>query len=209
MFRRLDELYKSDKFPWIIICFGIALRVVQYLHNRALFIDEARDTIAGILGRSFSEMLGPPPAIFIPSPPLGFFVIEKLAVQFMGDSEYVLRLFPLIAGIASLLLFYYVAKKYITAYAVPIALTLFATLEPLIYYSSSMRPYSSDVAFALLIFLIAFYIHSKKTSMLSIIILGVVGATAVWFSGPFCFCACRSGNKHGFIFLSEKGMVED
>ncbi len=198
------SLLTSKWLPSIIIGYGIILRIVQYLYNGSLFIDEARDTVVGILGRSFSDLFGPTPSIFTPSPPLGFFVIEKLCVQFFGDSEYVLRLFPLIAGIFSLLLFYYVARLYISPKAIPLALILFATLEPLIYYSSSARPYSSDVAFALLIFLIIGYIYKRNFGTSSIICFGVFLGMIVWFSGPSIFVLAGAGTSIALFALIRK-----
>jgi hypothetical protein len=204
MFQRLTVLYKSDKLPWVIIGYGIILRIVQYLHNRSLFLDEARDTVVGILGRSFADLLAPPPAIFTPTPPLGFFVIEKLAVQFLGDSEYALRLYPLMAGVISLFLFYYVAKQYIKPGALLVALILFATLEPLIYYSSSIRPYSSDIASALLIYTAAIYINSKRLNMLRIAFFGILGAIVIWFSSPSVFILAGVGTVFALFSLIKR-----
>ncbi|MBI5056678.1 MAG: glycosyltransferase family 39 protein [Nitrospirae bacterium] len=204
MFHKLNLLYKSDRFPWIIISFGIIFRIVQYLHNFSLYIDEARDTVAGILGRSFSGLLGPPPDIFIPSPPLGFFVIEKLAVQFMGNSEYVLRLFPLIAGIVSLVLFYYTARQYIKGNAVTVALILFATLEPLIYYSSSVRPYSSDIAAALLVYMTAMYFHSNRLFFPRAVVFAAIGSVVIWFSSTSVFILAGAGATLGVCSVIRK-----
>jgi len=198
-------LNRFNKLPWIIIFAGIVFRVVQYLYNRSLYIDEARDTVVGILGRSFRDLFAPPPSIFTPSPPAGFFVVEKLAVLFWGDSEYVLRLFPLIIGIVSLFLFYYVAKQYTAKpFAALIALILFATLKPLIYYSSSVRPYSGDVAIALIIYLVALYIHSKKLTPARIFLFGVVGAIVVWFSNPSVFVLAGAWISLAIFSLKER-----
>jgi len=131
----------------MIICFGIVLRLRQYLFNRSLWLDEALLTL-NIISRSFLELLQP--LDYRQGAPIGFLFLEKLAVQLFGNSEYVLRLFPFLCGIISLFLFYKVATHYINIKAVLIALGLFAISGWLVYYSSEVKQYSSDVAIVLL-----------------------------------------------------------
>lgn len=187
MFQKLSLLWDSKRLPWLIIGYGIILRLVQYLHNRSLEIDEARDTVVGILGRAFSDLFKLPD-IYIPTPAVGFFIIEKIAVHFFGDSEYALRLFPLLAGIISLFLFYFVAKQYVKQKVVLIALILFATLEPLIYYSAAVRPYSGDIVMALtMLYLTLSYIHSERLTISQTALFGGIGAVMIWFSTTSVF----------------------
>ena len=82
-------------------------------------------------------------------------MVQRASVQLFGPNEYALRLFPLLCGLASLFLFYYLAKKCLNRKAVPIAIALFAILLPLIYYSSEAKQYSSDVAVALCLLAVA------------------------------------------------------
>jgi hypothetical protein len=192
------------KLVWIIIGFGIILRLTQYLYNRSLWLDEARDVLIGILGRSFSEIFQPPPPIFTPTPPAGFLVIEKLAVQMFGNNEYALRLFPLLAGILSLFLFYLVAKKYLKPNAVLIALSLYAILDPLIYYSSEVKHYTTDNVIAILIFISAIYIQSERLSISRIALFGMLGMIAVWFSGPAVFILAGVGVSLFLFSLNKK-----
>lgn len=193
MFPKLSFLSDSKKLPWVIIAFGIIFRVVQYLHNTSLCLDEARDVVVGILGRSFSDIFKSPPDIYTPTPPAGFLIIEKLVTLTLGDSEYALRLIPLLVSVLSLFLFYSVAKQYVKPKAVPIALVLFAVLEPLIYYSAQVKPYTIDIASALLLFMAAIHIRSKKLTSAHIITFGVLGAVVVWFSSPSVFVLAGIG----------------
>jgi hypothetical protein len=195
MMQKIDSLLESKKLHWGIIFSGILFRIVEYLHNRSLYIDEARDTVVGILGRPFSDLLSPPPPIHMPTSLPGFIALEKFAIYLFGNGEYALRLFPLIAGILSVILFYYVAKQYIKPRGIPWALALFAILEPLIYYSSSAKPYSIDVAITLLLFSMAMHIHlsSGRLPLSRSIFYGIVGATVVWFSSPSVFILAGIG----------------
>ncbi|MBI4684358.1 MAG: glycosyltransferase family 39 protein [Nitrospirae bacterium] len=193
MSQRSSFLSGSKKLPLVIIASGIIFRVVQYLHNTSLCLDEARDVVAGILGRSFSDFFKAPPDIYTPTPPAGFLIIEKLVTLTLGDSEYALRLIPLLVSVLSLFLFYSVAKQYIKPKAVPIALVFFAVLEPLIYYSAQVKPYTIDIASALLLFMAAIHIRSKALTFAHIITFGVLGSVVVWFSSPSVFVLAGVG----------------
>ncbi|HEY9598539.1 MAG TPA: glycosyltransferase family 39 protein, partial [Cyanophyceae cyanobacterium] len=140
-------LSSSRRLSWVIISFGILVRLVQYLSNRSLWNDEAALAL-NIVNKSYLELFKP--LDYEQGAPIGFLLVEKLAVQVFGNNEYSLRLFPLLSGIAALLLFYELAKRCISRQAVPIALTLFVGLDYLLYYASEAKQYSTDVAIALL-----------------------------------------------------------
>ena len=133
MKQRVSSFIYSPKIAWIIIGFGILIRLIQYLYNRSLWADEAVLAL-NIVNRSYLELLQP--LDYDQAAPIGFLLVEKLAVQLFGNNEYALRLFPLFSGIISLLLFYQLAKRFIPKAAIPIALALFASLNYLVYYAS-------------------------------------------------------------------------
>jgi hypothetical protein len=114
-------------------------------------------------------------------------MIQKLLVVLFGGSEYVLRAFPLVCGTASIFLFYRVAKDYIDAKAVALALGLFAISNRLIYYSSEVKQYSTDVAIALLLYAISIHVASRRLSISKAMLFGFIGAIAVWLSHPAAF----------------------
>lgn len=173
-----------NNLPFFIIGFGILIRVIQYLYNRSIWGDEAV-LVFNIIDRSYLDLLKP--LDYNQGAPIGFLMAEKLAVQLFGNNEYALRLFPLLSGIISLLLFYVVAKRYLSAKAVNISLALFATLSPLVYYSSEVKQYSSDLAVGLLCFLLAIDINNKSLKASQVILLCFLGAIAVWFAYPAIF----------------------
>lgn len=200
--QRASLLYASKRLVWIIIGFGILLRFTQYLANRSLWLDEA--TVAlDVVNLSFSEFLQPS-LRYNCTTPLGFSILEKLAVQAFGRSEYVLRLFPLFSGMISLFLFYRVAKRSIKPKAVPIALGLFAISDPLIYYSSEVKAYSSDVAIALLLYSVTIYLQSKRLTTSRVALFGVLGAAAIWFSHSSVFVLAGVGASLSLFCLRRK-----
>lgn len=201
IFQKASLLYTSGWLPWIIICFGVILRLVQYLFNRSLWLDESFLAL-NIINRSFLELLQP--LDYYQGAPIGFLMLEKYAVQSFGNSEYALRFVPFLSGIISLILFYNVTKHYVKQDAVLIALGLFAISGPLIYYSSEAKQYSSDVAIALLLYSIAIYVHSKGLTTLNTIIFGAIGATAIWFSHPSLFILAGIGVCLMVIYIKRK-----
>lgn len=187
---KYKNLFSAQKLSWVIICFGIAVRLVQYLYNRSLWADEAVLAL-NIVNRSYLELLQP--LDYDQGAPFGFLIVEKLAVQIFGNNEYALRLFPLLSGIMSLLLFYQLAKRFLRGYAVPIALAFFASLYYLIYYATELKQYSSDIAVTLFSCLLVTEIFIKRLSVKRVILFSVLGALTIWFSHPAIFVLAGFG----------------
>ncbi len=167
-----------------IILAGIALRLVQYFSNRSLWGDEAYLAL-NLVNRSYFELLQP--LDYNQAAPPGFLWVEKLAIQLFGNSEYSMRLFPLIAGIIALIAFYQFGKWAVSAIALPIALALFAFLKYPTYYSTEVKQYSSDLMVALLLCLLLIPLYNQIISKRRSLLLGLLGICAIWFSHPAIF----------------------
>lgn len=170
---------------WIILSGGILLRFIPYLFNRSLWLDESMLAL-NIVNRNFTQLLTQP-LQYDQAAPLLFLAIEKASVLAFGSSEYALRLFPFLCGVLSLFLFHRLAKLCLAPRAVPIALSLFAIAGPLIYYSSEVKPYSSDVAVALLLSWAAVYCLSHDVSTPLFVAFGLLGLASIWLSYPAVF----------------------
>lgn len=178
----ITYLYKI--LPWILICLGVFLRLRQYLFNRSLWSDEAALAL-NIANRSFWLFFQP--LDYNQATPIGFLIIEKIIVQIFGNNEFALRLFPFFCGITSLFIFYEVVRRYIGNRAMPAALGLFAIMSSLIYYSSELKQYSSDVLLVLLLYLMGMNIVQRKVTIFKSFVWGFLGASAIWFSYPAVF----------------------
>jgi len=191
IYKKVAGFYESKMLIWGIIAFGVVVRFAQYLPNRSLWADEAALAL-NILNRSFAGLLKP--LDYAQGAPVGFLMVEKFLITLFGGSEYVLRLFPFICGIVAIFVFYKIAADCIDKRAVPIAVALFSTATHLIYYSSEVKQYSSDVAIGLILYLLVPYIgkdfHESKRK---IVIFAVVGAVAIWFSYPSVFILAGIG----------------
>lgn len=167
-----------------IILFGIFIRLSQYISNRALWGDEASLAL-NIVNRSYLELLEPLERN--QAAPPGFLWTEKFFTQILGNNEYALRLFPLISGIVSLVAFYKLGKWAVSAIALQIALILFACLTYTLYYATEVKQYSSDVMISLLLGLLLIPLREQILNIRKILLIGICGAVAIWFSHPVIF----------------------
>jgi hypothetical protein len=134
---------------WGLIALGGVLRLRQYLANRSLWLDEAMLAL-NIVNRDFARLFKP--LDYDQGAPLGFLLTEKLAATLLGSGELALRLLPLLAGCAALWLFYLLLKRMLAPAGMLTALALFALSPTLVYYSSEVKQYSSDVFIAIFLF---------------------------------------------------------
>ena len=118
-----------------------------------------------------------------------------MLVHTFGDGEYVLRLFPFVAGILSLFLFYGVARRVLMSQPrLIIALGLFTISDPLLRYSSELKQYSSDVTVALCIFLMGLlWLERESRFILYTFLFSIIGSILIWFSHPSIFCLAGAG----------------
>lgn len=165
----------------LIVLFGIVVRLVQYFSNRALWGDELMLALH-IVEHPYPEFLKS--LEDVQTAPPAFLWVEKLSVQLLGNNEYALRLFPLVSGIISLIAFYKLGQWAVSAIALPIALLLFACLRYPIYYTTEVKQYSSDVMVALLLSLLLISLRGQILGKGRALLLGGIGAVAVWFSHP-------------------------
>ena len=144
---------RPDQFPgrWLAlaaIVIGIALRIWQYAANPSIWVDEA-SIARNVLDRQPSQLFGPLDYGQIAPP--GFLLGIKLSVTLLGFSEYALRLVPFVAGIASPALFFLVARSLLRPVETIVATLMFSVAIPLVFFSSNLKQYSSDVAVTLVV----------------------------------------------------------
>ena len=120
------------------------LRLRAAMEGRALWIDEV--LIANeIMGRGPLEIAtGALGSSQVASP--GFMLMTKLSTWVLGEHDFFLRSIPLIAGVASLVLFSYLASRiFFSPTAVAGTVGIFALAPVLVYYSTELKPYSLDI----------------------------------------------------------------
>ena len=169
----------------VFLCFlGMGIRAYFYGLNRSLWLDEIKLAL-NLVDRSFYGLLAP--LSYEQGAPIGFILIEKFFVSLFGTSEYVFRLFPFLAGIASLPLAYKVSQRYTKGPAPLVVLALVGLSWKLTYYATELKQYSSDVFFVLLLLLTAHKCLEQGARRISVYLLGIVGLLSIWSSHPAVF----------------------
>lgn len=177
------------------VLLGVALRLAQYAHNRALWLDEAALALQ-IVYKSPPELLGP--LGWHQNSPIAFLLTVKFITLLAGTADWALRLLPIASGAASVVLFAVLARIIVREDIMPpfkpwvfgplarerwdialVAIAMFAVGKHLIYYSSELRHYSTDIALTCLLLILALRATEKPQH---IVILGVTGVIATWFS---------------------------
>lgn len=180
--RRL--LYRSGYVTIFLVGIGVLLRLRYYLANRSLWFDEAMLTL-NILERDFAGLLQP--LDYNQGAPPGFLFLVKACVETLGNSEYALRFVPFLAGILSLVGFYYLAKRILYPPAVSIAVGLFAVIGSLIVYSAEVKQYSSDVLVTIVLVYLPLVFSEGGWTWPEVICFALVGSASVWLSHPAIF----------------------
>jgi uncharacterized membrane protein len=189
--------------PWLIIAFGFLLRLDQYLFNRSLWLDEVLFAV-NVVNKTFLELFQAPLDYVNYNRPPGFLLIAKLSITWFGNSDFILRFFPFFCGTLSLLLYYRMAKVYISEHAVPLALFFFAISETLIFYSSEFKQYSSDVLIVILLFLLIANYRTYALTFTKLFVLAIVGMIAIWFSYASVFILATIGIYLALPYLVKK-----
>jgi hypothetical protein len=164
--------------PWIVVLCGIGLRVQEYIANRSLWVDEAYLAVA-ILSRTFLQLLKPLDGW--QHAPYGFLWVERGLSYLFGGSDYVLRIFPMIAGILGLILFKKLAERIFSPLYSFIALMAFAFSDLLIRYSVELKQYSTELCVMVLLYLVCIPFPKKLSWNKGLIFLGI-GIASMLFS---------------------------
>lgn len=174
---------RYEAIPLALVLIGVALRLQQYLANYSLRLDEAMLAL-NISSRSFAGLLRP--LDYMQGAPVGFLLLQKAAVNWLGDNEYGLRLVPLLAGLASVPLFYLLARRWLSRTACLIALALFAISTELVRFAREDKQYSLDVLVVIGLYM-GVATKPQGASLLRGLLAGLLGAVALWLSHPAGF----------------------
>jgi hypothetical protein len=169
---------------WFFVALGSALRIVQYGANRSLSIDESYLAL-NLIEKSPWELLRA--LDFNQAAPIGFLEAEKLTITILGRDEYALRLLPLLASLLAIVVFYRVTQKLLRPLAATAAVAAFALLDPLVYYSATVKQYTFDVAGAVVILALALVLERRPLRRLDLLALTFFGGFLVWFSHASVF----------------------
>lgn len=186
----------------LVLLLGAITRLAIYFQNRSLFLDEAN------LARNVVEKS--PPGFFSAldyeqyAPPF-FMLVQKFNTWWLGANEYAVRLFPLLAGIFSIYLFYLLTKRFIKpGPAALFVLFIFAFSEYFLHFATEGKQYAVDIMFTLALLHEALR-TGQKFDRKVFWQWSVGGMLVIWFSMPSVFILAGVG----FYFFAEQLKVKN
>jgi hypothetical protein len=196
----------SNRFIEILIAgtiiAGVILSLVQFLFNRSLWWDEAALAL-NIIHKSSFELLQP--LDYGQVAPILFLQIEKLFSTILPNSEYGLRLFPLLCFWASIYFLYKIVKKQLdNLYMILIVLSLFVFSYIFLYYSSEVKQYMSDVFTMLCMFYFVQKDYRRERNKYGI--LTFAGIIAIFLSNvaPIILFTCGIYLSYDYFFVTRR-----
>ena len=175
-----------------------AVRIVVFLQNRSLFLDEA-NLARNIVERDFGDLLRP--LDYGQFAPPFFLWISKFNTLLLGNTEYALRLWPLLAGLASLVLFYRIASFTISSFPARwLAIWIIAFHTPLLRYATECKQYGSDVFASVLVLFLALRQGERPFQWRQAIGWMLLGMAVSWLSMPVVFMLSGVGFYWMYVF---------
>jgi len=137
---------------WAFVVLGLMIRLVRFLVVYPIWHDEAFLAV-NFLDRGYRELLRP--LEYVQVAPVCYLWIELTAVRLFGFSEWSLRLFAVICGLSSVLVFRHLASRVLRGVPLVLAVAIFATAFHPIRHSAEVKPYASDLLASLCLMTLA------------------------------------------------------
>jgi len=185
----------------LILLAGTSLRIFQYFQNQSLYLDEA-NLARNYIEKSFIQLFTN--LDYKQYAPPFFSFIEKICLEIGGNTEYALRLFPLLCGIASLFLFYLLCKKFISSKHILYPLILISFSVVFLNYSIAVKQYATDTSVALFLVLTALYVAPQYFNFRKGFIWSILGAFVIWLSMPAIFILAGIFFYYASYFILKK-----
>ena len=135
-------------FVVLVTVLGAGIEIAQWLRNAPLWVDEEMVAL-NCRDRPFSRLAGP---LWLgQSAPLGWLFAQRAVVLTLGATELVLRLIPLIFGIALLAAAVWVAMRWMGGVAAIALVAMLTVAEWLSHYTFELKHYSADAFWAFLL----------------------------------------------------------
>lgn len=164
----------------LIFLLGVLLRLKGLLANPSLWHDECA-LAWNVKYRNYGDFFGI--LRFMQMAPPFFMVLTKLTTNIFGISDFSLRILPFLAGVTSIIAFYFLAQKTLKSKAVVLwAVFFFAINQRMINYSFEFKPYSFDVLFAIICVLFFMNLDLEKLNVKKAVLYGILLSLVPWFS---------------------------
>lgn len=189
---------RAEILGYALLLSGAVGRVMVYLRDYPLWLDEAKLAL-NVLERSGADLLAP--LAYDQVAPWGFLLTVKGVTAVLGADELILRAVPLMSGIAALCLFACLVRQVLSQRGAGFAIAVFALVSPLLVQSSNLKPYSSDVAIAVLL------LWLTTTRTISNPAVRFTGLIVPWISFPSVFVLGGSALSDGIEALRSRHLT--
>ncbi len=186
------------------VLLGLLLRARHFLAGRSLWYDEAMLAL-NVRDLSFGA-LTQQPLPYEQGAPIGFLFFLKATVLLFGDSEYSFRLFSFLAGSAALLIFAFLAQKYLQKTGAFFALALFVFAPFAIYYSAETKQYMGDLFAVLFVLWLYDWLLSAPYSRKKNAVFTLASSLLLWISHASVFGVAAVGLSLLWHFYRQKEM---
>lgn len=172
------------------IVVGVVLRIWVLTQRGSLGLDEASLAL-NVLGRDFGGLARP--LDWGQAAPAGFLWLEKGLTTVLGPAEWVLRLWPAVAGAGTLVVVWIAGRRLVRPCAAALTVTVLAFSLLALRYSAEAKPYASDAFVAVALVGFALQVLDEPASLRRWMLLGVAGTIGVLISLPSAFVLAAIG----------------
>jgi hypothetical protein len=187
----IDWSAHARRWTVILLTAGVVWRLVRYSLRFPLWSDEAGVMLNLVERHTYADLLRPLDHLQVA--PLGFLAAQFTAVQHGGTSEYTLRLFPLITGLAALLFFARLAWLALPPLGAMCAVGVLTATHYVTRYSLDIKPYGTDLMVAAALLMLAVQWSRAARPRRWLVLLITVTPLALALSFPSVFVAGAIG----------------
>jgi hypothetical protein len=181
---------QMPRVVWFVFVLGLVLLVGQWSVGRPFWTDEEMLALS-IRDRTFLDLARP--LALDQSAPYGWLVLERLALLTLGASEQALRLVPVLFGVALLIVALWTGRRWMTGIGTAALLLCCAMGEWLTFYCLELKPYSSDMFWALLLPALAGWVvegpDDRRVLLGRAALWWTIAALGLWFGNGALFVA--------------------
>lgn len=178
------------KLAWRLVVLGIAWRLLRYLLDFPLWLDEAFLALNLMDARSAAEALRPLRAQVAP---VLFLWVEWAGMRLLGPAELVLRFLPFVASVAALLLFVRLARRTVEPLSAVCAVGILSVAYFPVRFAAEVKPYTLDLLFAIAFLLLAVRWLEDTSRLRPLLLIALLAPVAAALSYPSVFILATLG----------------
>lgn len=193
---------RFDALVATVLLTGCALRLIGYAQGHALWLDEAMLAL-NVIPAEMPDLTRQLPR-YEQAAPLGFLFVSKLVGMAADYSEHSLRLLPLAAGLASVLLTYVVALPIVGRGTALLATALVAVSPLALRFSVEFKHYGVELAAALAGLWLWWHMAQGRCRGWSTLVFAAAGLLLITFSFTVIIVLCAAGVCILYLAFTER-----